>query len=183
VEAQPKRGVEPRFERRQPLLVQARALTVRERARRQVGQRLTSPERQRRAEQLVSPAGLAGGERAAAFGRLPLELAQVELPRTDLDPVAVGAGLDHRPPAVQRLAEPRDVPLERVPRGRRRAIAPELVDQALARDHSVRVEQEDCQERALFRAADRDLAAVLDDLERAEDPELHDPLVPPLARL
>jgi len=58
-------------------------------------------------------------------------------------------------------------------RGRvgRRAV-PELVDQAVAGDDAVRVQEQKPEEAALLRAPEWDLAPVLDGLERAEDPEL-----------
>jgi hypothetical protein len=63
--------------------------------------------------------------------------------------------------------------LEDLRRGLRRRLAPELVDQAVARHELVRVEQEQGEQSAVVAGADRDRPFAVDDLERAEDPELH----------
>ena len=52
------------------------------------------------------------------------------------------------------------------------SIPPELLDEALARDRLVRVHEEDAEERALFRTAERDYLLAPDDLKRPEDVKL-----------
>jgi hypothetical protein len=64
------------------------------------------------------------------------------------------------------------VHLERGRRGLGRRSVPELVDQAVAGDDPVRVQEQKPEQAALLRAPERNLAPVLDGLERAEDPEL-----------
>jgi hypothetical protein len=51
-------------------------------------------------------------------------------------------------------------------------LAPELVDEALARDGLVRAQEQQCQQRTLVAAAERQRQAVLDYLQRPQDPEL-----------
>ena len=65
--------------------------------------------------------------------------------------------------------------VEAVHGGSGRPVAPEFVDQPVARDDLVRVQQEDHEEGALLRPTDRDDSAVLPDLERPEKPELQLP--------
>ena len=101
----------------------------------------------------------------------PLEAPQVERVRLDLDQVAGRTGDED----VRRehLAEVRDVRLEDVDRCLGRLLAPELVDQAIARDDLVRSGEEERKQRALPRAAQGERVPAVDCLERPEDPELH----------
>jgi hypothetical protein len=52
------------------------------------------------------------------------------------------------------------------------SIPPERLDESLARDGLVRVQEEEAEERALFRTADGESLFASDDLERPEDVEL-----------
>ena len=51
--------------------------------------------------------------------------------------------------------------------------APELVDEPVCRDDFVRTREQECEKRPLPRAAERERTALLDDLERSQDAELH----------
>jgi hypothetical protein len=62
--------------------------------------------------------------------------------------------------------------LERVPGRRRRALAPEGVDQDVARDDLVRVQEQVREQPYLPAGTGRDRLAALDDLDRSENPEL-----------
>src|SRR5262249_59142341 len=105
----------------------------------------------------------------------PLEAVEIELARPDLHRIAPRAGDDRLPP--EDLAQLRDVHLQCV-RGRvRRGRAPELVDQAIPGDDVGCVQEQDGKQGALLRAPKGDRAAVLERLQRAEDPELHAPLL------
>jgi hypothetical protein len=77
----------------------------------------------------------------------------------------------------------RDVHLERRRSGLGRGPAPQLVDQSVAGNDLVRVQQENREQLARFRACDGDLPAALAYLERTEDQELHCLRRPPLAAL
>jgi hypothetical protein len=50
---------------------------------------------------------------------------------------------------------------------------PEVVDQAIARDNPAGVEHEEGEQGALLAASQPQRTTILDDLERAEDAELH----------
>ena len=71
------------------------------------------------------------------------------------------------------LPQAGDVVLHRVDGGLRRLEAPELVDQAVDRNNLVRVGEQEGEQRPLPAASKRDRHAVVENLERAEDPELH----------
>jgi hypothetical protein len=67
--------------------------------------------------------------------------------------------------------------LQRVGRGRRRPLAPERVDQAVARDDLVRAQEQAREQRRVPPGAERDGALAVDNLQRSEDAELR--LLPP----
>src|SRR5436190_19417111 len=108
-----------------------------------------------------------------------LEALGIEATRLDAEQVAAragheeGAGFPLPPARLERLAELRDVDLERAHRRRRRPRAPEVVDEAIGRDDPVRVQQEDRKERPLLGRCERDTTTVVADLQWPEDAELH----------
>jgi hypothetical protein len=57
-------------------------------------------------------------------------------------------------------------------------VAPERIDRAVGRDDLVDVQKEQGKECSLVPAAERQTGAGVDDLDRAEDPELHRVVVP-----
>jgi len=67
----------------------------------------------------------------------------------------------------------RDVDLERLVCGPRRSPAPDVLDQAVARDDAVGVEQKNGEQRPLFRRADVDRATIVENLQRSQDSKLH----------
>jgi hypothetical protein len=67
----------------------------------------------------------------------------------------------------------RDVDLQRLLRSVRRLVGPERLNQAIAGNNSVRLEQEHCQQDALLLPSQVKRTPVGEDLERAEDPKLH----------
>jgi hypothetical protein len=64
------------------------------------------------------------------------------------------------------------VDLDGVARRRRRVLGPQLLDQAVAGDDPVGLQQQDRQQRALLRAAEREPVPVRANLERTEDAEV-----------
>ena len=73
---------------------------------------------------------------------------------------------------LERLAKPRDVLLKRGLRISRRPLAPELVDQPVARDGLAGAEQEHRENAALPGPAERKLPLAVTHLERAENAEV-----------
>ena len=139
----------------------------------EVGQWLSSPERERLPQHPVRL-------RRRSGPRIPhelLEAVQVERPGIGTKLVRGGDGPDHaRGP--ERPAELRDVRLQYLRGRRRRPAAPELLDQAIARDRLVGAEEQDRKQGPRLRCIQRDDAALGDHLERSEDAELHAPIVP-----
>ena len=113
---------------------------------------------------------------ALRLGHEPLEAVGIDALRID-DELVAGLACHDDAAAVQapveRLAQPRDLDLDRL-RGRRRSPrAPELVDQPVGAERLVRVEQEQREEGALLPPPERDDAALVEDLEWTEDVEVH----------
>jgi len=93
-------------------------------------------------------------------------LRHVELARGDLEDVAAGPGDQHL--GAENLAQLRDVALQRLGGGRRRPLAPELLDQALAPDELVRPQREDREQLALSAAAYCERPFAVSDLKWAK---------------
>ena len=74
---------------------------------------------------------------------------------------------------AERAADLEDGVLERLRRGRRRALAPERVDQPLGGDDLVAVDQQQREEGALPPAGERVRRGSVHELERTEDPIVH----------
>ena len=89
---------------------------------------------------------------------------QVELGRLDREQVAGRPGQQSL--RGQQLAQPRDVDLQALHRGLGRLVAPELVDQTVAREDVVRVHEQQREQRALLGARERQRPLPVMDLER-----------------
>ena len=126
-------------------------LRLRERLVREVRQRRTSPEAERLAEEACRDLGW----RPLRLGDEPLVLQEVELGRADADQIPRllrddgVAGREH-------LTQLGDVVLKRVRRAARRRCRPELVDQPVRRDDFVRAREQQREECALPRSAERE---------------------------
>ena len=115
--------------------------------------------------------GLPGAELPPAVVDQPLEPVRVDLLELDLQLVAVLAR--HEDIRRKLLAEARDVHLKGLQRVRRRALAPELVDQALARERLVGMQQENGEDRPALVSPERDLPGPVKGLQRAENAKVH----------
>ena len=163
-------GRDALLERLEPGLLEPRDLRLAEALVSQVGERRSAPERERLAEPGRGSGRVAAAQRLAPGGHPELEAVDVELARLDPEHVPGRAGLERV--AGEGLPEPRDGHPQRL-RGVAPVPVPELFDQAVARHHLVRVEQEHAEQRALPRTADGDGALALTNLQGAEDAELH----------
>ena len=159
-------GVDQLLDGGQPELLEARDLRLREGLEGEVGEWLPAEERQRLAERK----GRICRREVACCGHEALEMENVELLGSQLDPVPGRAREDRL--FSQPLPQPRHVDLHGLRRARRGLARPELVDQPIGGDDLVRVEKQERKERALLAVAQHDRLAMLDDLERSEQPEL-----------
>jgi hypothetical protein len=138
--------LDPILGRRKPELIEAVSLRPHERVELHVGKRPSAPERVRVAEHGGRTARIARGARGTAGVRQLLEAVCVELIGLDAQHVARGL---RRKPAVavrvaarrERFAQTRDLQSESVVRPAGRLLRPESIDQLVARDDPVGVQQ------------------------------------------
>ena len=78
-----------------------------------------------------------------------------------------------RAACLERLPELRHVDTDDLLGRFRRLLTPELVDDPIDGDHLVPMQEQEGEKRTRPRAAERDGTAILGDLERAQQPELH----------
>ena len=156
----------------QAQLVEPVALDLRE-GLRELGQRLAAPQPERLAQLRRGGAGLTRFERRVAGAAQAIEAAGVDRLHIDFDEVAGRARDEHRD--RQRLAQLRHVDLHHL-RGRvRHLLAPQVLDQPVDRDRAVGRDQEAGEQRPLLEPAEDDGCVAVEDLHRAEQPELHAP--------
>ena len=109
---------------------------------------------------------------------------RVELPKplqiqfTNLDPEQVTRRPRFQTFLTEQLAQLRDVDLERLLGRLRRLLLPERIDQAIARNDPVRLQQQNRQQDALLLPPKLDRLPVGKHLQRAQDSELQHPSGP-----
>ena len=89
---------------------------------------------------------------------------------------------DRAPGVRELLAELGHVDLDGLHGGGGRPLAPELVDQPLARDHLVRMEEQHREERLLLGRAERHGQSVVEHMQRTEDAVVDQPVLPLVER-
>ena len=159
-------GVEPRFERGKPELLEPRDLGLRPRLVREVSQGGAAPELERCGE---LGRALGRGE-LRRRGEPALEVGAVERVGRKVEPVAARLGGDRLRP--ERLAELRDVALDRGLWPPRRPLRPERLDQRIARHRPPALQGQESQDGPLLAAAERQRNAVPPRRQRAEKSEL-----------
>ena len=166
--------VDPRFQRSQPKLLQPAEFGGREGLIRELGQRFSPPQTQTISQE-TDRRSRASFRQGLLARRYPLfEADQIKRPLLDAQEVATAAAYQCIALAVrgQGLAQPRDVHIQAV-LAPRRPLSPDLGQQAGARNDLVRGQQEDGEDRALFRASQDNRLAVAADLQRPKKPEIH----------
>src|SRR5215204_282996 len=143
-----------------------------------VVERPATPQRERLLQLRGRVLGPAPLQLAPSLRQQPLEAVRVETFRLEPQLVTALAG-DHQTVRIvarsggERLAQAGDVNLHGLGRGGRRALPPELVDQPVGAECLVGVQQKQRQQCALLAPAERDRAALVESLKRAEDAEVH----------
>jgi len=167
VASERKLGLDAGFDGGETLLLEPAGLRAGEGGVGKVCERRAAPERECFAQRLggLRRAGGAGTEH-----ELPKPL-EVEL--AQLGPQRVTGAARLQALGAQHAAQAVHGDLDRVGGGLGRPLAPEAVDDSLAPDEFVGVEQEEGEQRALARAAERQLGPPFRDLERPEHPEFH----------
>ena len=162
-------GLDPILDCRETKLLESRDLALRKRLVDEVGQGGAAPERERFPERTGSRLGIAACERIAALLDQALEQAHVDLVGLCAEEVTGAAGEQHTGP--KQLAQLGDVVLHDLRSGVGRLVAPELVDQLLARDDLVRVQEQNGKESLPLLAPEAKRPFVLLDHERSKDAE------------
>ena len=160
--------IDPIFERSQALLLELGRGSGTERRAVELGQRRAAPERERLVQRLGS---------SSRFGRVAClctecrERLQVERARLELEYVPRRTRSQRCTVFPERLAQAGDVHLQRRARRLRRRVAPQLIDQSLARHDAVCLQQEQGEHRPLLARpqVEPDPAALC--LERPEQPK------------
>jgi hypothetical protein len=137
----------------------------------EVGKRRPAPELGRVPELLRRLGGRTAGEVGPSVVDHALEPLRIQLLALDTKQVPRAAGDEQT--WLKELSQLRDAVLNDLRRRRRRIALPELVDQAIARDDLVRVQEQHRQQLSLTRAPQRYLPNSRADLERTEDPVIH----------
>ncbi len=171
-------GVETVLERTQPELVEAADLRLGELGVGHVKQRVAAPQAEGLG-QLGTGGGRIVHEPGVAFTRQALEPGGVDGLRIHAQDVAArlrheaACGRAGPPFGRQRIAQPRDVERERLRTARRQVGAPDGLGDDVRRQHPVRVDDQQGQQGPLSARRHGQDPAVVDDLEWAQDPELH----------
>src|SRR5262249_39987457 len=105
------------------------------------------------AETIPRRGGITCGGGRASLLEQRLEALEVELTRRETEAVTRRATL--YPIAAEERPQPRDVGVERTPGALPGALAPQVVDQSIAGDDLVRVQEQQRQERTLLRPTQR----------------------------
>src|SRR5262249_59239485 len=160
-----------RLERQQAAFLQLLDRFAREALVGQVGQRARAPEIERLAEDIARLRHIAPGSRRASQLEKRLEPLEIKLTGLDTNQIAGGVALD--PLTTERSTQAGNVIVERVrgaPRGR---LAPQPVDQPIARNRPVGIQPKDRKDCAPLRAAEAEVTTVHPRPEPPEGPALH----------
>ena len=161
----------------QPQLVEMLRLGGAPRLLGQVGERRPAPERERLSQVVGRIVRAPRFERRPAALEQALEAVEIELVRVDDDAVAVAGGLD--PLRAERAPQPVDVHLQRLHGGCRAVPRPRARRQLLGRHHAPAVDEQQCEQRALLRRAERSRSPSDHGLDRPQDAELRRDPRPP----
>ena len=175
-------GLDPLLDRPKPELLQVGDLPLGEGLVGEVGQGRPAPQAQRPAEPR-RPLGGRGPARLLDQAPEPVRIDVGRVGRQDVtgrDRSEDGSSLTSGPGRFQALAEGGHQTLECRGRRRRRAPAPQLVDEPVRRDDLAGVQNQERQERSPAPTRQGHRSTVVEDLQRPQDPELH-PIPTPCA--
>ena len=172
-------GVDAVFEQRELKLLEPADLGLRKRLECEFRKRRAAPQLKGRSQLIGGAPAVVRGQGLATLVGQALAAVEVELARLHVEQVAIR--LRHKAGGAlsKRLAQPRHLHLQALPRRGRCVLAPELVDQFVSGNRLVRMDQQDRDECTLPVADDRDRPSAIGDLEGAEDPEIHESTLPP----
>src|SRR5262245_5099759 len=147
-------GVDPLLDRSEAQLLEARDLALGEGVVGEIGERRSAPERERLGQRRRTRRRV-----AAVRSDGPLEAGEVELLGLDVEQVAGRARIQSL--RREQLAQVGDIDLEGRPRRLRGALAPEAVDQRVAGNDLVRMQEENREQGALLAPTQGERAVAL----------------------
>ena len=170
-------GVDALLNGPEPHLFEPLHLDACERLELEVCERAAAP------QPLGTPQDLGRGSGIGGRKRLPCRhdelFEELDIELVGLDPQQISRRACHKPwlvrPRRQHLPQARHVVPQRMIGGVHALLREELGNEAVARDHAVRAQQQQREERPLLRPPGRDLRIVDPDAERSQDPELETP--------
>ena len=167
-------ALDPVHQRRDTQLVQPCHLVAAQRFQLQPRERGATPESKRFPEAFGSALELTVRHRSAGLGHDLLHHCGVELFWLEAQPIAPRSRRDGIVTLPrEHPTQLRDIDVDRLARRRRRRFPPQVVDQALARDELVRVQEEDGEDETLLERPQRNRLALVEHFERPKDPEFH----------
>ena len=158
------------LQRHEPQLLESYDLSLGERLIGHVREHGPAPQRKRLTQRHGRSVRIACRELAPSARDEPLEPLEIELARLYAQPIAGPVRRDAV--LAEELAQPVHENLKRIPRGRRRLLTPQRVDQPVTGDDVAGKQKEARQQPRLPPRAHRDNTAVVDDLQRPQDQEL-----------
>ena len=165
-------GVEARFERSEPQLLETPDLRLSKRLVGNLRERRPAPQRERLSQRGTSGRGIAARERLPPVLDTTLEHVRVELPRGDREQVTVAdrsqGGWRSRVRA-KCLAQAGNGDLQPFHRARRAFVAPQHVDQHIGRGRTIRAHQEQSQKRRLARSTRSEPPVTVAQLDGSQD--------------
>jgi hypothetical protein len=170
-------GLDSVLARREPKLLQASDLGLDRPLIGEIRQRRTPPDVEGRLELVGRLLEIAGVRRGPSAVDGLLETAQVELPVFDLKLIARRAGHQNAPGApptlgLEQVAQRGDVHLQGFLRGLGRCVTPQGLDQPVAGDGLVRVDEQDPEEQTRLGTGGGQAVPTSTDLQWPEDSEL-----------
>ena len=163
-------GLDPLLDCMQPQLFQAPDLRLGKGCVNEILEGCSPEQRERLAQYFPGGLGIAGLTRRSGLVEQGLEALEVELAGLNAQPVT--GRLSHQSGAVsivrEHAAKAREVRLQGWACARRRRRSPKPVDQPVPGDDLVAAQQEHGERRSLLRAAERQDAPLIEDLQRAK---------------
>ncbi len=158
--------LDPVLGRTEPQFRQAVDLVPREVVEGELRERLPTPESERFVEHLRGLGRRSVVERTLPVGDEPLEAGRVDLDGLRAQGIAGSLRDDGTAAAgglvlgLEQAAQVRDIPLDRLGRRLRRAVAPQRLQDAVGRDHLAAVDQQEDEQGALAPRGQLDLPAL-----------------------
>jgi hypothetical protein len=144
----------------------------------ELGEHVTTPQRVGLGQEVDGACRVATRGRRPSLGNELLETVHVDRLWRNLERVATAAH-GHETRRTKRAAKLRHEPLKAVADRRRRVLSPQRIDELISGYRSTGVKSQDGKKRPQLRSRDHDICpVVIENLELAEKPDVHESRVP-----